>query len=173
MASKKAQPKPRPRTRRASKPKDVVPAPPIVVTKFVRVPADDYALPFWRETHKLLALIQEQFPNQDTIFITSIDRPYQSRTGWRGGVVFEANPKLAALRCAEETHRLSTPEETESYRAAKKERESSSLPPRLAERAALPRPSLAPIKAGVISDMRAILSPIQARANRFRSAIHS
>jgi hypothetical protein len=54
----------------------------------------------------------QQFPNEETIFITSEDVPMM---GIRGGRTFECDIKCAAQRLVDRTHRLATKEEVARY----------------------------------------------------------
>jgi hypothetical protein len=63
---------------------------------------------FWASVNKLA----DTLPNPS--FITSIE---DETRGWVGGRVFPAEPKLAAQRVIEGTHKLSTEDEIKSYHA--------------------------------------------------------
>jgi hypothetical protein len=73
--------------------------------------------PYWQAVIR----IETTLPTNETIFITSLEKPLDPQ--WRSGVVFEADRRNTARRLVETTHRLSTTEEIEQYRTAKKRRE--------------------------------------------------
>lgn len=69
---------------------------------------------FWSDVTKQRIALELQFPGETTFYITSLEN---KRAQMVGGRVFEASIRNAAMRLAEGTHRLATPEEESQYTA--------------------------------------------------------
>ena len=80
------------------------------------------AAAYWAEVRERQAELKEQFKDFTFTYITSIEN---RRKQMVGGRVFEADFRNAAMRLADGTHRVSTPEEIERYRADRSNRAAS------------------------------------------------